>query len=95
MILNIFWKYWKGKNVGQAFLSATNSTSRMLVLQCWKGKDTGQAFLFNFLMCVVMVCSWSLLLVQTASATPPLYPGMGSGHRDDVAPMHYRMEEGE
>ncbi|MFH1097364.1 MAG: M6 family metalloprotease domain-containing protein [Candidatus Desantisbacteria bacterium] len=38
--------------------------------------------------------SWLLLLAQPVLATPPLYPGMGSGHRDAVAPMHHRMAEG-
>ncbi|MEK7812975.1 MAG: M6 family metalloprotease domain-containing protein, partial [Candidatus Desantisbacteria bacterium] len=53
-----------------------------------------QTFLSVFLMCG-LVCSWLLLLTQTVFATPPLYPGIGAGHKDDVAPMHYRMEEGE
>ncbi len=58
----------------------------------WKDKNTMQIFLSAFLMCgmcIALVCGF----VQTALATPSLYPGMGGGHRDDVAPMHYRMEE--
>ncbi|MBU1753204.1 M6 family metalloprotease domain-containing protein [bacterium] len=40
---------------------------------------------------LIMICGWLLLLVQSASATPPLDPRFGSGHRDDVAPMHHRV----
>ena len=79
-MLNIFWRYWKNKDVvtvvvGQTFLSASS------------------AFLM-YGMSIVMVCGWLLISAQPALATPPLYPGMGGGHKDAVAPMHHRTTEG-
>lgn len=41
----------------------------------------------------LLICGWFLLLAQPVLATPPLYPGMGGGHRDAVAPMHHRTTE--
>ncbi|MFH1897138.1 MAG: M6 family metalloprotease domain-containing protein [Candidatus Desantisbacteria bacterium] len=85
-------KYWKSnkRNHCQSGNRETES-----------GKETtpcplfGKEGSFGSGCLILLVWGWLLLLAQPVLATPPLYPGMGGGHRDAVAPMHHRVAEGE
>ncbi|MFH1860518.1 MAG: M6 family metalloprotease domain-containing protein [bacterium] len=86
-MLNIFWKYWKSSREDVSRGDAENAEWGEM-----EGKQNA-VFFGNGSICLIMICGWLLLLAQPVFATPPLYPGMGGGHRDDVAPMHHRMAE--